>query len=83
MLGPEGVIDLTSVQLPISIPQFASSRAYPKGSCFSYVLCSDDVRFNDSCVDQVLYSAKTGYYLYKVIDTSMLDVDYIKDYYNE
>ena len=83
VLGENGAIDLSNTALTVSMGNFVSSRRYPKGTTISYVLCTKDVLFNESCVEQVLYSKDTGYYLYKVLDPAFLDVDYIKDLYEE
>ena len=83
VLGPDGVIDLNTTELPVSMSQFLASKNYPMGTTFAYVMCSKDVRFNESCVEEVLYSKETGYHLYRLVDPAFLDVDYIKDYYEE
>ena len=82
-LGQNGIIDLNDTQLSVSMSQFTGKGKYPKGTLLPYVLCTDEVKFNDTCVEQVLFSSKTGYYLYRIIDPAFLDVDYIKDYYEE
>ena len=81
VLGPDGVIDLNEVQIPVSMTQFTSTRSYPKGTTFAFVLCTDDIRFNENSVEQVFFSEDTGYRLYRLIDPSRLDVDFLKDYY--
>ncbi len=83
LIGPNGVIDVCGVEMPVSLKQFASGSKYPKGTAFDYVLCTDDIRFNARCVEQLLYSRETGYTLYRVIDPTVLDVDYVKDVYEE
>lgn len=83
VIGPEGVIDLTQAQIPVSMTQFTNTKTYPKGTAFSYVLCLKDIRFNGNCVEEVLYSKGTGYHLYRLLDPSFLDIDYIKEYYEE
>ena len=83
VMGPDGVIELNETQIPVSMTQFTSTKSYPKGTNFAYVLCTKDIRFSEDSVEQVLYSEGTGYYLYRLIDPSMLDVDYLKDYYEE
>lgn len=83
VLGPDGVIELTTTQLPVSLKQFASDRQYPQGIYFPYVLCSNDVQFNEKSVELLLYDSKTGYYLYRIINPAVLDFDYVKGYYSD
>ncbi|MBO4299269.1 MAG: hypothetical protein J5998_10740 [Clostridia bacterium] len=83
VIGSDGTVDLNKASIPVSLTQFAGIKKYPKGTTFSYVLCTKDIKFNENCVEQVLYSKETGYYLYRLLDPGFLDVDYIKDYYEE
>jgi len=82
-LGPEGIIDLNKTQLSVSMPFFTGSGKYPEGTVFSYVLCSGDIRFHEGTVEPVFFSPETGYFLSRVINPGFLDVDYIRDYYEE
>ncbi len=79
-MGENGVIDLRTTSLRVSMDQFTGDGKYPAGTLFPYVLCGEDVIFNEDSVEQVLYSPETNYYLYKILDPAILDVDLIMFY---
>ena len=83
VIDSDGIINLNETGIPLSMTQFTSVKYYPVGTTFDYVLCLDDVQFNENCVEQVLYSEETGYHLYKLVDPAYMDIDYIADYYEE
>ena len=76
-MGENGVIDLKSTSLRVSMDQFTGEGKYPAGTLFPYVLCDEEIIFNEDSMEQVLYSEETNYYLYKVLDPAILDVDLI------
>ncbi|MBR0228219.1 MAG: hypothetical protein IJQ62_07715 [Clostridia bacterium] len=76
-MGENGVIDLKSTSLRVSMDQFTGEGKYPAGTLFPYVLCGEEIIFNEDSMEQVLYSEETNYYLYKVLDPAILDVDLI------
>lgn len=82
-LGENGVIDLNSTQLLSCMTQFMPDRKYPLGLEIRYVLCTDDVLLNLDSANILYADIRTGYNLYQLYDTTRLDVDYIKDYYDE
>ena len=83
VLGENGEIDLTQTRLPISMTQFVKDTRYPEGTEISYILCRDDIRWNEDSVELVFHSDRTGYSLYENLDPELLDVDYINGLYNE